>query len=91
MREYGQDYWAVLKWPLRTFWSMNRQISRLRAEDDQRVLRVHSAVEDPNAVKSLNEDLNAQIQTPVVIEKKFDADGFASLQKRLGTTVVSSE
>lgn len=87
MHFYSVDYRQVLKWPLRTFWSMNRQIDRLRAEAEQRTLRLHSAVEDPKAVKALNEDLNKQIQTPVVVEKKFDADGFKALQERMGSKV----
>ena len=38
MREYAMDYWKVLKLPLKTFWSLNKHVSRLRAEEDRRQL-----------------------------------------------------
>jgi hypothetical protein len=83
MREYSMEYPAVLRLPLRTFWSLNRQVDRLRAEAEQRLLRLHSAAEHPEAVKSLSESLVNSIGTPVLYEKKFDADKFDELRKKL--------
>lgn len=78
------EYPAVLRLPLKTFWALNRQVDRLRAESEQRLLRLHSAAssEDPKAVKQLAEDLQRQIGSPVVFEKKFDSKRFEELRKR---------
>jgi hypothetical protein len=83
MAEYGMDYKKVRELPLRTFWSLNRQVDRLRAEKEQRLLRIHSAAEHPETVKALADSLNGQIATPVIFEKKFDADRFETLRQRL--------
>lgn len=76
------DYPAVLALPLRTFWGLNRQIDRLRAEREQRLLRLHSAVEAPKAAEKLAEDLGNQIGSPVLYERKFDSKKFDELRER---------
>lgn len=82
MKHYGMSYWDVLKLPLRTFWSLNRQIDRLRAEDDQRSLRIANASQSAEAAKELAEMLRLELDAPVVIEKKFDAAKFDELAAR---------
>lgn len=79
------EYPAVLRLPLKTFWSLNRQVDRLRAEEQQRLLRLHSAAgsEDPKAVKQLAETLSNEIGSVVLYEKRFDADKFEQLRKKL--------
>lgn len=84
------DYRKVLELPLRTFWMLNRQVDRLRAEEDQRLLRLQNASQDANTAKQLTESLAAEIGMPVVIEKKFDADAFESLRDKFGSGRVTS-
>lgn len=76
------SYEEVRKLPLRTFWSYNRQIDRLRAEEDQRQLRVAVATQNGEAATALIEALRLELDAPVVVEKKFDAAKFAELQAR---------
>ena len=75
-------YQDVLKLPLRTFWSFNRQVDRLRAEADQRQLRLLAAAENPEAAKQLVQDLRMELDSPVVIERQFDEVKFLELQAR---------
>jgi hypothetical protein len=84
MREYGMGYFDVLRLPLKTFWSLNRQVDRLRAEGEQRQLRVIGAAQDPKTAKQLGEALDTEIGTPVVVEKAFDSKQFEELSKRFG-------
>ena len=76
------DYEEVRKLPLRTFWSFNRQIDRLRAERDQRHMRILAAVQTPEAAANLIESLRLELDAPVVVEKRFDAEKFRELQER---------
>lgn len=82
MSEYSMEYPAVLRLPLRTFWSLNRQIDRIRAEREQRLLRLYSAAQEPKAAEKLAESLEGQIGKPVIFEKKFDSGKFEELAKR---------
>lgn len=75
-------YEEVRKLPLRTFWSFNRQIDRLRAERDQRQMRILAAVQGPESAANLIESLRLELDAPVVIEKRFDAEKFRELQER---------
>lgn len=79
------EYPAVRALPLRTFWSLNRQVDRLRAESEQRQLRLLSAAENPESAKKLSDALSTQINNPVVYEKKFDGSRFEELQKRFSS------
>jgi hypothetical protein len=91
MRNYGgMSYRETLKLPIKTFWSLNRQVDRLRAEEDQRQLRLANAAQSAEGAKSLTEELSREIGTPVVMEKKFDADAFANLQDKFGSGRVVS-
>jgi hypothetical protein len=88
MRNYGgMDYRGTLQLPLKTFWSLNRSIDRLRAEEEQRQLRLANASQSADGAKTLTEDLSREIGTPLVIEKRFDADAFSSLREKLGSQV----
>jgi hypothetical protein len=82
MRFYGADYWDVLKWPLKTFWSMQRQVDRLRAEEDQRSLQIAAAVQGGEAAVKLQEELARQIGEPVVKEMIFNTDQFDKLKEK---------
>lgn len=78
------DYRTVMAMPLRTFWSLNRQINRIRAEKDQRLLRllVNANSPTPEGLKALNESLRQEIEMPVLVEKQFDAAKFDELAKK---------
>lgn len=80
MREYGRSYWDVLSLGIKTFWSLNRQVNRLRAEHELRTLRLSNAANNQEAATALRDDLVREIESPVVLEKKFDAAKFEELQ-----------
>jgi hypothetical protein len=81
-REYGTGYFDILKMPLRTFWSFNRQVDRLRAEDEQRRLRLIIVGENPEAAIKLAETLRGEVGMPVIFERKFDDAMFDKLQQQ---------
>ena len=85
-------YPDVLALPLVTFWSFNRQVDRLRAENEQRQLRVAIAgsSESAEAVKQLSEALQREIGTTTVIERGFDEKKFAELQEKFSKMGVAS-
>lgn len=86
-------YAEVLNLPLVTFWSFNRNVDRLRAEVDQRQLRVAIAgsSESPEYAKRVSEALVREIGTTVLVEKPFDDAKFAELQAKLSQARVSDE
>lgn len=87
MREYGMDYPAVLKLPLKTFWSLNKQVNRLRAEADQRLLRLFASAQSPEAYKETQQSLSNEVESPTVVQKGFDEDQFLRLQSKFGGKV----
>jgi hypothetical protein len=82
--EFGMDYRTVMAMPLRTFWAYNRQINRIRAERDQRTLRLLVAAQanTVDTIKQLNETLRQEVEMPIVVEKQFDAAKFDELAKK---------
>ena len=79
---YGMSYPAVLAMPLRAFWAFNRNVDRLRAEAEQRHLRLLCASQSPEIAKGLSETLAAELGKPTVVEKAFDANKFKALQEQ---------
>jgi Na+/phosphate symporter len=75
-------YQEVLKLPLKTFWALNRQLDRLRAEEEQRLLRVLSSAQSAESATQLQQELRQQIGEPVEHEKVFDATRFEELKQR---------
>lgn len=77
----------TMELPLRTFWSLNRYIDRLRAEEDLRALQVGVAAgmsgESGEAIKFLTETLQAEVGRPMVVQKKFDAAQFERLKEKI--------
>jgi hypothetical protein len=80
---YGMSYPAVLAMPLRAFWAYNRSVDRLRAEADQRHLSLLCASQDPKAAEQLGEKLSAELGSPVVVVKPFDAEQFKRLAEEM--------
>lgn len=91
VREYGMGYFDVLKLPLVTFWSFNRQVDRLRAEAEQRQLRLMIASEDPKAGKELSEALAKEIGHPLIVEKELDSSKFDELAEKFRNQRVVSD
>jgi len=81
MEAYGLSYRNTLKLPLKTFWSLNRQVNRLRAEKDQRQLRLAGA-QSKEAAQAIVEMLNREIGTPVILQKSFDEGAFVEWQEK---------
>jgi len=68
--------------PLAAFWSFNKQVDRLRAEEDQRTLQLLAAAQSPEGVAKTFEALRIELDGPVVIETFFDAEKFKELKSR---------
>lgn len=91
VREYGMGYFDVLKLPLVTFWSFNRQVDRLRAETEQRQLRILIAADSPQAGKELSEKLSTEIGMPLIVEKKLDTKKYDELAEKFRRQRVVSD
>lgn len=81
------NYRDVLEMPLVTFWSYNRQINRLRAEQDQRLMRVMTAVNSPEGYEALAKTLEEEIGRATVVEKGFDEEQFKRLAQKFNKGV----
>lgn len=75
-------YFETLKLPLKVFWTLNRQVNRLRAECDQRHMRVIGGSQNEEGAQILSEALRLEIDSPVVVTKEFDEDKFLELQRQ---------
>jgi hypothetical protein len=63
-------YWEVMRLPIRAFWTLNRNINRLLAEEDLRALMLHTARQSPEGAQGHETKLRAELyQTE---EKRFD-------------------
>lgn len=77
-------YYEVLRLPLATFWSFNRQVDRLRAESEQRQIMAYLAG-SPDAAEMRTKALEAlkrEIGVTVLFERGFDDAKFEELQKK---------
>lgn len=77
------EYPAVLAMPLRTFWAFNRNVDRLRAEADSRQLNLMCAAQNGDAAERLSNKLSAELGSPVVTVKPFDAEKFKKLANEM--------
>lgn len=84
MREFGMGYFETLALPLKTFWSLNRQVSRLRAEEDIRSMGNTSAVNSAEGFEARMRNLQSEIGTPSLVVKRLDEDAFMRLKKQFG-------
>lgn len=96
MRFYSMSYPDVLALPLRTFWALFEQVSRLQASEDLRQLDVMTAQHTSEGIEALRKKLVEERGTPVktsqnatVKEDEFDADGWAYLKATQHLTVGS--
>jgi hypothetical protein len=80
MRGYGLDYWQVMSLPLAAFWGANRNLDRLRAEEDLRALHngLVAGARDGSATKAYREQLETEMgqvyrRVPVLDRKGLHA------------------
>ena len=83
-------YFDVLKLPLKTFWALNRQIARLRAEEDVRSMANIAAANSSDGYKQRIQQLQGEIGQPVGIIKKFDEAAFQRLKGKFGQGIVGN-
>lgn len=88
---YGMSYRDCMDLPMRTFWMLNRNISRLLAEKDLRAISVALSAVSEEAAGALQTKLVEEFQNPYVmehqdeqaqepIEERRDEAGFAQLK-----------
>jgi len=82
MCEYSYTYAQVLDLPLVLFWTLNRQIDRLRAERDLRQLWIVGSAQSGDASKGLAEQLQSELGRPLILQKRFDPNKFKELASR---------
>lgn len=85
MRGYGLTYREVLRTPLAAFWMLNRNLDRLRAEEDLRELQVGivSQAKDAKLVENFDRQLRFEMGRIQVEKPKLDRKGLQGL-KSLG-------
>jgi hypothetical protein len=76
-------YREVMEMPFRVFWSFNRQVTRLKADDEMRQLRLLSAVQSAEGVKTMHQTLKTEVEMPVLIEKQFDVEAWEALKAQI--------
>lgn len=82
------SYEDVLKLPLKTFWLLNRQLNRLRAEEDLRRLKISVASGSEEGFNTAHGELVKELGSPVIMEDKpndtvLDQKRFLELQERM--------
>jgi hypothetical protein len=84
MRHYDLSYWEVMELPIRAFWTLNRNINRLLAEEDLRTLMLHVSRQSAEGCQAYEAKLRAEV-FPVdevfdPLNEKRDEKGFAELK-----------
>ena len=86
-RFYSMSYREVLDMPLRAFWSFNRNVRRLRAEESLAQMELFMLANcDANAVKSLRQTYAEQMEEPmkeaprIHIQPQQHKEGIAKLR-----------
>jgi hypothetical protein len=81
---YSMSYREVMEMPIMSFWLMNGNIRRVRADADMRALLVNAASQSSDGVTSYRErlvlELGTVISQPVVPDEERDEEGFAELK-----------
>jgi hypothetical protein len=85
----------ALKLPLKVFWMLNKQVGRLRAEADLRMLKLLQVAQAPDVAKTVHGELVREVGQTVKETSnkaaKVDVEGFTELMKfdqvnRVGST-----
>jgi hypothetical protein len=84
MRHYPLTYDQVMALPIRAFWTLNRNINRLLAEEDLRALTLHVSRQSAEGCAAYEEKLrseifpSAEVFDPLKAER--DEAGFSELR-----------
>lgn len=83
MRHYPLTYTDVMALPVRAFWTLNRNVNRLLAEEDLRALMLHTQRQSVEGAVSYDKKLRAEVfpadqLDPLKAER--DEAGFAALK-----------
>lgn len=83
-RFYSMSYREVLDMPLRAFWSLNRNISRIRAEEDMRTIQVMGALQSGEIYQTTMAQLQEEHDRPmVIIDNRRTENATAALKEAL--------
>jgi hypothetical protein len=86
---YGMSYREVMEIPMKTFWMLNRNISRVLAEQDLRAFQLAVSVNSGETATALQAKLLEEFDNPYlmdgagdapVIDEERDEVGFAQLK-----------
>jgi hypothetical protein len=80
MHFYAIDYSGLLALPIYTFWELARNVDRIRAEEDRRMMQLisNAIMGDGGYYKNLTEQMGEVI---TVSEETFDRKGFENLRQ----------
>lgn len=70
----------IYRLPIRTFWAMEANISRLMAEEDMRMIRLLASAQAPKAAEEVSRQLAQEMGTVVIERAVRDEDGFKRLK-----------
>lgn len=86
MRFYSMGHRDVLGLPLNAFWMLDRNISRIRAEEEQRQLRLLLTAQsgDRDGIDAFATSLSSEIGTPVVERAVMEKGAINRLKAVLG-------
>lgn len=78
------SYRDVMDMPLRSFWTFNKQVDRIRAEQDLRAIDVGGAMQSSDTYKAVTEKLRLERgKTVEVIDNRRDSNATAELMSAL--------
>lgn len=82
MRFYGSSYKDALDLPLRTFWLMSNNITRLSAEEDLRSLSLSGAATSEKGFKQASEALQVEMGSVFIKPQNVEAkEGIKALKE----------
>jgi len=85
MRHYGLSYQEVWELPLSAFWMLNRNLSRLMAEEDKRAVTKDQFVQSENyeEIKRFVDSLDLEMGPVTIVEQPLDREGLNALKESL--------
>lgn len=83
LRHYSIDFHSILDLPLATFWMLNKNISRLLAEEDIRQMVVVAAPQSKDGYNDAFDRLSAEFGRPMIVEQVAPEEGGIERLKQL--------
>jgi len=83
MHIYSMGYDDILKMPIYTFWELSKQVEKIRSVNDKRMFLCVSNIMGEKSEHYI-EQLDQNIGNVVVVENKFDREGFNRLKRMMG-------